>query len=131
MDGTGIHGGRVGLKRQQKPVAGSIVLIGKTRLSHCRVRGSTPLGSTDCFGFVAHLGERLNGIEEVRGSSPLGSTIVKPDKLAATSNQHAVREPDKLGPAMLLPSLAQWKSSWLITGRRRIVTCTRDQAPMA
>ncbi len=30
--------------------------------------------TTETFGAVAQLGERLNGIQEVRGSIPLGST---------------------------------------------------------
>lgn len=40
---------------------GDVVLIGKTRLSHCRVRGSIPListhaGGTTCVSTCRHLG---------------------------------------------------------------------------
>ncbi len=36
-----------------------------------------PLGHKSEYGGVAHLGERLNGIQEVRGSIPLISTRKK------------------------------------------------------
>jgi hypothetical protein len=47
-----------------------------------------PVREKACFGPVAQLGARLNGIQEVRGSIPLRSTSLKSQKAKISENQN-------------------------------------------
>ena len=62
-----------GVRRTALARAGSVAYI--AAITSLPSRASA---TGDCFGAVAQLGERRNGIAEVRGSIPLGSTSLRP-----------------------------------------------------
>lgn len=89
-------------------------------------------------GSLAHLGERLNGIQKVAGSTPVGSTIMEAWPSGKASGSHP--EDHGFDPRRLFHSMLQWRNwqtptaqtrssegstpSWSTIPRRRTVQVT-------